>query len=203
MEIVEEQQRFRKGSGMMDGMFMLRELVEKRLKVQGELALGFVDPEKVYENVPIQMVMTTLRWMRVPEAEVKLVEGMCKGIKGRVLVGPGMSEEFGMNIGLRQVSALSPLMFIMVMELESRKVSLRGGMGRMLYVDDLAVVIESGRDMQEVPGEWKEAFGKHRLKMSMDKTEVIWVVQQKTEMKSCSRGRRSGREIGLSIWEEQ
>ena len=28
------------------------------------------------------------------EAEVKLVEGVHEGMKGRVLVGPGMSEEF-------------------------------------------------------------------------------------------------------------
>ena len=40
--------------------------------------------------------------MGVPEAGVKLVEGIYKGIKGRVLVGPRMSEEFSVNIGLRQ-----------------------------------------------------------------------------------------------------
>ena len=34
------------GRGMTDGMFMLRQLVEKRLEVQGEMALGFVDLEK-------------------------------------------------------------------------------------------------------------------------------------------------------------
>ena len=88
---------------------------------------------------------------------------MYKGAKGRVLVGPGMSEEFSMNIGLRQGRALSPFMFIMVMELVSSKVSLRGSMGRMLYVDDLAVVVESGQEMQEVSGEWKETFVKHGL----------------------------------------
>ena len=43
--------------------------------------------------------MVTLRWMGVPEAEVRLEEGMYKGTKGRVLVGPGMSEEFSLNIG--------------------------------------------------------------------------------------------------------
>ena len=84
-----------------------------------------------------------------------------------------------MNISLWQGSALSPLMFIMVMVLVTRKVSLRGSMGRMLYVDDLAVVVESGRDMQEVLGEWKEAFGKHWLKISVEKTEVMWVGQQR------------------------
>ena len=44
---------------------------------------------------------------------------MYKGTDGRVLVGSGMSEELNMNISLRQGSSLSPLMFIMEMELVS------------------------------------------------------------------------------------
>ena len=84
MEIGEEQQWFRKGRGMTDGMFMLRQLVEKRLEVQGEMALGFVNLEKAYDTVSREMVMVTLRWMGVPEAEVRLVEGMYKGTKGRM-----------------------------------------------------------------------------------------------------------------------
>ena len=36
MEIRKEQQGFRKGRGMTDGTFMLRQLVEKRLEVQVE-----------------------------------------------------------------------------------------------------------------------------------------------------------------------
>ena len=78
---------------------------------------------------------------------------MYKGMKGCIFVGPGTSEEFSVNIGLRQGSSLSPLMFIMVIELVSRKVSLRGSMGRMLYGDDLGVMVESGWEMQEVLGE--------------------------------------------------
>ena len=42
---------------------------------------------------------------------------------------------------------------------------MRGSLGRMLKLDDLAVVLQSGQEMQKVLGEWKEAFGKHGLKM--------------------------------------
>ena len=52
-----------------------------------------------------------------------------------------------MNVRLRQGGSLSPLMFIMVMELRNRKVSLRGSMGRILCADDMAVVVESGQEM--------------------------------------------------------
>ena len=88
--------------------------------------------------------MVTLRCMRVPEAEVRLVEGMHKGKKGRVSVGSEISEEFSVTISLRQGSSLSPLMFIMVIELVSRKVSLKCSMGRMFHADDLVVVVETG-----------------------------------------------------------
>ena len=68
---------------MMDGMFTLRQLVQKRLEMQGEMALGFVDLEKAYDTVLREMVMVTLRWMGVPEAQVRLVEGMYKETKER------------------------------------------------------------------------------------------------------------------------
>ena len=57
-------------------MYVLRQMVEKRLEVQGSVALGFVDLEKAFDIVPRGMVMATLRWMGVPEAEVRMVEGM-------------------------------------------------------------------------------------------------------------------------------
>ena len=70
-------------------------------------------------------------------------------------------------------------MLIMVMELGSRKVILRGSMGRMFYEDDLSVVVESGREMQEVLWEGKKTFWKHGLKMSLEKTQLMWVAQQR------------------------
>ena len=69
------------------------------------------------------MVTATMRWVGVPEAEARMVEAMYDRRKGRVVVGSGVSEAFPVNIGLRQGSALSPLLLIMVMELISRKIS--------------------------------------------------------------------------------
>ena len=44
--------------------------MEKRLDVQGRMALWFVDLEKVFDPVPrLEMVMATLWRMGVPEAE--------------------------------------------------------------------------------------------------------------------------------------
>ena len=51
--------------------------------------------------------MATLRWMGVPEAEVRMGEGMHKKTRARVVVGEGATEEFEVKIGLRQGSVLS------------------------------------------------------------------------------------------------
>ena len=74
-EFGEEQQGFRKGRGTADGMYVLRQMVKKRLEIQGSIMVpGFVDLEKAFDTVPREKAMATLRWMGVPEAEVGMVE---------------------------------------------------------------------------------------------------------------------------------
>ena len=85
--------------------------MEKRLDVQGGIALAFVDLEKAFDTVPREMVMATLRRMEILEAEVRMVDGMYEKTTTRVMVGEGASEECDVNIGLRQGSVLSPLLF--------------------------------------------------------------------------------------------
>ena len=72
-------------------MYVLRQMVEKRLELQVSLALGFVDLERAYDTVPREMVMATLRWMWVSEAEVRMAESTyemttakCGGGRGRI-----------------------------------------------------------------------------------------------------------------------
>ena len=60
-EMGEEQQGFRRGRGTADGMFTVRQLVEKKLERQENMALGFIDLEKAHETVSRNMAMATLR----------------------------------------------------------------------------------------------------------------------------------------------
>ena len=98
-ELGEGQQGFRKGRGTTDGMFALRQLVEKMLEMQGRMTVGFVELEKAYDTVTREMVTATVRWMGVPEAEARMVEAMYERTKRRVMVVFGFSEEFSVNIG--------------------------------------------------------------------------------------------------------
>ena len=86
------------------------------------MAIRFIYLEKAYATTPGEMTMGTLRWVGVPEGEVRLVEGTYEDAKCRVLCEPGVSGESIVNVGLTQGSALSPLLFIAVMKLLSKKI---------------------------------------------------------------------------------
>ena len=92
--------------------------------------------------------------MGAPELEVKMVEAMYENTTGRVVVGSGMSNEFQVNIGLRQGSALTPLLFILVMELISRKISTTDALREIIYADDLVIVAEHREELQGALEEW-------------------------------------------------
>ena len=78
--------------------------------------------------------------MGVPEAEVTMVQGTYQKTTARVVVGKGASEEFVVDIGLRQGSVLNPMLFIAVLDPISRKTVVKDAMKKLLYADDLALV---------------------------------------------------------------
>ena len=51
---------------------------------------------------------------------------------------------------------------------DQQKVSTRDILSNLIYADDVA-------DLQERLVKWKEIFGKHGLRVSLEKTEVLWV----------------------------
>ena len=118
-----------------------------------------------------------------------MVEATYEQTNGRVIIGAGMSEKFSVNIGLRQGSALSPLLFIVVMELISRKVSMKDTSRQLLYADDLAIVAEDKEELNESLEEWKEAFKQHGLRVNLEKTEVLSIWAHREELNIKLEGR--------------
>ena len=128
------------------------------------MSLGFVDLVKAFDTVPREMVMATVRWMGVPEAEMRMVEGMHEKTAARVVVGEGASEEFEVKIGLKQGTVLSLLLFITVQDIISRKTVVKDAMKKLLYADDLVLVANGKQELQETMEKWNGLFTKHGLK---------------------------------------
>ena len=81
------------------------------------MAIIFMYLEKAYATIPREMAMGTLMWTELIEGKFRLAEGTYEDTKSKVLCGPGVSGESKVNGGLTQGSALSPLLFIAVVEL--------------------------------------------------------------------------------------
>ena len=76
-----------------------------------------------------------------------MVEGTHEDTKGRVLCGPGMSGEFKEHV-VAQGSAFTPLLFIGMVELISRKMCTKD----IYSGDDLALLADEEANLQ-----WEEA----------------------------------------------
>ena len=163
---------------------------ETGAEVRCSMVLGFVDLEKVVGTVPIEMVMATLRWVGVSEAEVRMVEGTYEKATARLVVGEGASEEFEVKIGLRQGSVLSPLLFIGLLDLISRKTVVKDAMKKLLYADHLALVANGKQELQQTMEEWNGLFTKHGLKHNLEKTEVLHIGHQREELEIELEGKK-------------
>ena len=90
----------------------------------------------------------------VGEAEVRMVEEMYKETTAVVRAERETSEQFGVGVGLRQGSALSPLLFIMVMNLIRGKVSEQEELKKILY----AVVADNKEYLQKTLQKWSNTW---------------------------------------------
>ena len=82
-----------------------------------------------------------------------------------------MSNEFQINIGLRQGTVVSPYCFSM--KLISRKISTTDYPKKTMYAGDIGFVAEHREELQDALDEWKELFTKHGRKMNIDNAEVM------------------------------
>ena len=83
------------------------------------------------------------------EAEVRMVGEMYKETTAEVRIEGEPSEQFGVGVGLKQGSASSPLLFIILMNL-LRTVSEQEELQKILYADDPAVVAVTKRTYKNI-----------------------------------------------------
>ena len=77
---------------------------------------------------------------------------------------------------------LSPVLFIAVLDLISRKTVTKDAMKKLLYADDLALVANDKQELQETMGEWNGLYTRHRLKLNLEKMEVLHIGHQRAEL---------------------
>jgi hypothetical protein len=160
---------FMPGRGTTDAIFIIRQLQEKYLAARKSLYMAFVDLEKAFDRVPRRVIWWSLRKLGCEEWLVTLVQGMYENARSRVRVGDGYSDEFSVKVGVHQGSCLSPLLFIIVLEVLSQEFRTCCPW-EDLYADNLVIIAESMEVLCEKLQMGMEGKG---LRVNMGKTKVM------------------------------
>ncbi|MBJ5686662.1 reverse transcriptase family protein, partial [Salmonella enterica subsp. enterica serovar London] len=154
VRVDEMQFGFMPGKGTTDATFLVRQLQEKYHGKGKKLYYAFVDLEKAFDRVPREVVKWALRKSGVDEWIVRAVMAMYANVRTVVRTVCGDSESFDVKVGLHQGSVLSPLLFVIVMDVITKKVWVKLPW-HLLYTDDLVLVAERGENFKERVQRWK------------------------------------------------
>ena len=161
-------------------IFIVRQLQEKYLEKKKKLYHVFVDLEKAFDKIPRKAIEWALRRQFVPELMVQRVMLLYEGSKSRVRVGGEESESFPINVGVHQGSALSPLLFILIME-EATKECQGEAFWHLLYADDLVLSAETKEAVEAKFMEWKSPLERRGMNVNIGKTKLM-VTGKKAEV---------------------
>ncbi|KAK3575195.1 hypothetical protein QTP86_020892 [Hemibagrus guttatus] len=130
--------------------------------------------EKAYDRVPREELWYCMRKSGVAEKYVRVVQDMYERSRTVVKCAVGQTEEFKVEVGLHQGSALSPFLFAIVTDQLSEEVR-QESPWTMMFADDIVICSESREQVEENLERWRFALERRGMKVSCSKTEYMCV----------------------------
>ncbi|KAK3570243.1 hypothetical protein QTP86_017136 [Hemibagrus guttatus] len=121
------------------------------------------DLEKAYDRVPREELWYCMRKSGVAEKYVRVVQDMYERSRTVVRCAVGQTEEFNVEVGLHQGSALSPFLFAIVMDQLSEEVR-QESPWTMMFADDIVICSESREQVEENLERWRFALERRGMK---------------------------------------
>ena len=173
VDIHKHQFGFMSGKSTTDATFIVRQLQEKYLEGNRKVYWCFVDLEKAYDRVPREVVYWSLRKRTVPENMVRLVKMMYEGARTTVRTKLGKTDSFPIEVGLHQGSALSPFLFLVVLDTITMDLREDDELWELLFADDLVIMADTEEELQQRYLVWKNSLERKGTKVNTQKTEIM------------------------------
>jgi hypothetical protein len=108
----------------------------------------FIGLKKAYNKLPMNVMWWVLQKHKISSKYITLIKDMYDNVVTSVRTSDGDTNDFPVNIGLHQKSALSPYLFALVIYEVIRDI--QGGIPwRMLFADDVVLVHESRTEVDQ------------------------------------------------------
>ncbi|KAK3557345.1 hypothetical protein QTP70_026575 [Hemibagrus guttatus] len=169
------------------------------------------DLEKVYDRVPREELWYCMRKSGVTEKYVRVVQDMYERSRTVVRCAVGQTEEFKVEVGLHQVSALSPFLFAIVMDHLSEEVR-QESPWTMMFADDIVICNESRKQVEENLERWRFALERRGMKVShiqsngecgkevKKRVQAGWNGWRKVSVRDQGEGVQDSGETGHDVW---
>jgi hypothetical protein len=138
----------------MEAIFLIRQLMETCREQKKDMHMVFIDVEKAYDKVPMNIMWWALQKHKVSSKYITLIKDMYDNVVTSVRTSNVDTNDFSINIGLYQWSGLSPYLFALVMDKVTRDI--QGGIPWcMLFTDDVVLVDENRTRVEQKLELWR------------------------------------------------
>ena len=107
----QSQSGYRENRSTIDGIFTLRQLMEKTKEQRQNLYMVFVDFTKAFDTVNREFLFKILGKLGCPPKFIRLIESLYSQVHARLIVDGVLTEPFEYNSGVKQGCKLAPTLY--------------------------------------------------------------------------------------------
>ncbi|XP_055388146.1 uncharacterized protein LOC129616516, partial [Condylostylus longicornis] len=154
-EIIGEYQcGFRNQRSTVDQIYLLKQNMEKCYEFGQDLHILFIDFQQAFDGVNRNKIVQSLLGLGIPRKLANLTMATMVGSKAKVMIQNSVSDNFEIQLGVRQGDALSAMLFNIVLE---KAIGEMDGGGNIFtkshqiiaYADDIAIISKNYRTLVE------------------------------------------------------
>ena len=179
-KLVEEQGGFRTKRCTSEQIFILKETIQARRRVNKRTVCCFLDIRKAYDTVFREGLWERMRDKGINGKMWRVVRNLYREVGSCVRLGEEKTEWFNLEVGLRQGCILSPILFSIFIDQLAKEVKKIGGakygqlvVSLLLFADDIVLVAENPRMLQKMLNVVYKYSKKYRFRFNKEKSNVM------------------------------